>query len=209
MTIFKILVIQLITQKDQRGQIMNFVNQIENYQPTNEQEAGDQRVILKYIQQFPHNILLRDNEYAHITSSGFIMNQDLTKILMVKHHIINNWAWTGGHADGDEDLLKVALKEAKEETGINNVTALTNEIVALDILPVGGHVKRGKYVSCHVHLSVAFILIADENEQLTVKEDENSDVRWLPVEFINSKSFTEDDVYLYSKLVEKAKYYNS
>ncbi|QOR36526.1 NUDIX hydrolase [Clostridium sp. 'deep sea'] len=183
---------------------MNYINQIKHYQPINAQEAQDQKVILKYIQQFPHNILLRDNEFAHITSSGFIMNKELAKVLMVNHHIINNWAWTGGHADGEADLLKVAIKEAKEETGIKTVTALANKIVALDILPVGGHVKKEKYISCHVHLSVAYILIANENEQLTIKKDENSGVQWLPVEYINENNFLKNDVYLYSKLIKKA-----
>ncbi|WMM23788.1 GNAT family N-acetyltransferase [Tissierella sp. MB52-C2] len=54
------------------------------------------------------------------------MNKSLDKVLMIHHNIRNTWAWTGGHVDGDSDFLHVAIKEAKEETGINTFTALTN-----------------------------------------------------------------------------------
>lgn len=188
---------------------MDFINQIYSYTPRNEQEIQDKNVMIKYIEQYPHNILLRDNEFAHITSSGFIMNSKLDKVLMIHHNIRNAWAWTGGHADGDGDLLHVAIKEAKEETGINNVVALTDKIAALDILPVYGHVKKGKYVSAHLHLSVAYILIASEEDELIVKEDENSAVGWFSLDKFTKEFFDENDVYLYNKLIEKAKLYSS
>lgn len=184
---------------------MNFINQIYSYTPRNEQEIQDKNVMIKYIEQYPHNILLRDNEFAHITSSGFIMNSKLDKVLMIHHNIRNAWAWTGGHADGDGDLLHVSIKEAKEETGINNVVALTDKIAALDILPVYGHVKKGKYVSAHLHLSVAYILIANEEDELIIKEDENSAVGWFSLDKFTEEFFDANDVYLYNKLIEKAK----
>ncbi|QAA32544.1 NUDIX hydrolase [Clostridium manihotivorum] len=184
---------------------MNFKEDIFSYVPKNEQEIQDKKVIIDYINQFPDNILLRDNEFAHITSSGFIMNRELSKVLMIHHNIRNAWAWTGGHADGDGDLLHVAIKEAKEETGISSVFALSKEIASLDILPVYGHVKKGKYVSGHLHLSVAYILIADEKENLVIKEDENSGVEWFPVDKFTVQYFSENDVYLYNKLIEAAK----
>src|SRR5699024_1093539 len=97
---------------------MDYIKAIENYNPINEQEMQDKKVILNYIKHFSNNVLLRDNEIAHITSSGFITNKSLDKVLLVHHNIRNVWSWTGGHADGDDDLLHVAIKEAKEETGI-------------------------------------------------------------------------------------------
>lgn len=188
---------------------MDFIDQIYSYAPRNEQEIQDKNVIIKYIEQYPHNILLRDNEFAHITSSGFIMNSKLDKVLMIHHNIRNAWAWTGGHADGDGDLLHVAIKEAKEETGINNVVALTDKMATLDILPVYGHVKKGKYVSAHLHLSVAYILIASEEDELIVKEDENSAVGWFSLDKFTKEFFDENDVYLYNKLIKIAKLYSS
>lgn len=188
---------------------MDYIKQITKFIPKNQQEIQDKKIMLDYIEKFPHNILLRENEFAHITSSGFIMNKALDKVLMIHHNIRNAWAWTGGHADGDSDFLHVAVKEAKEETGINIVSALTEDIVTIDILPVYGHERRNKYVSAHLHLSIAYILIASEKETLIVKEDENTDVAWFSVDNFTEDYFDAKDVYLYNKLIHKAKQINN
>ena len=183
---------------------MSYIIDISNYTPKNKQEIQDKKVILDYQRLFPANILTRDNEIAHITSSGFIINQAANKTLMVHHNIQNTWAWTGGHADGNENLLEVAIKEAFEETGVM-VKPLSGDIASLDVLNVFGHVKRGAYVNSHLHLSVAYILIANENEKPIVKPDENSAVEWIPTEKINTDMFTSRDVYLYTKILLQAK----
>ncbi len=184
---------------------MDYIKKIMEFIPANEQENQDKKIILDCIEKFPNNILLRENEFAHITSSGFIMNKALDKVLMIHHNIRNTWAWTGGHVDGDTDFLHVAMKEAKEETGINAVAALKDNILSLDILPVYGHVRRNKYVSAHLHLSIAYILIAGEKETLIVNEDENSDVKWFSLDQITEDFFDIKDVYLYNKLIYRAK----
>ena len=117
--------------------------EIEAYVPQNEQEAGDKAMVLEYLRRFPDHILTRDNRIAHFTSSGFVVNGDGTKVLMAHHNLYRVWAWTGGHADGDPDLLAVALREAQEETGVEHLRPLSTAMASLDILPVWGHVKRG------------------------------------------------------------------
>lgn len=184
---------------------MDYIKEIEEFAPTNEQETQDKKVILEYMEKFPGNILSRDNNFAHFTSSGFIMNETLDKILMIHHNIRGTWAWTGGHVDGDADFLHVAIKEAKEETGLERVVPLANHIVAIDILPVYGHFKREKFVSAHLHLSVAYILIANENDTLQVNEEENTDVKWFPLQVLTQGLFDSNDITLYSKLIERAK----
>ena len=133
---------------------MDWIKDIENYEPYNEQEIKDKDLILKCI-KLHDDILTRENTIAHITSSGYIVNKSRTKVLMIYHKIYKSWAWTGGHADGDSNLLHVAIKEAKEETGLKNVTPITENILGLDVLNVNGHVKKGKYISSHLHLSIA------------------------------------------------------
>lgn len=184
---------------------MKYIEDIQNYVPVNVQETHDKQVILNYISHFLENVLLRDNKIAHITSSGFIMNERLDKVLFVKHNILQRWAWTGGHADGNEDLLQVAIEEAKEETGIDEVVPLSSNIASIDILSVGAHLKNKRYVNQHLHLSIAYILIASENQKLKLKKDENSGVKWIKVEDIDSEIFDEYDKYLYRKLVNQAK----
>ena len=111
--------------------------EIQAYVPQNEQEAGDKAMVLEYLRRFPDNILTRDNRIAHFTSSGFVVNGDGTKVLMAHHNLYRVWAWTGGHADGDPDLLAVALREAWEETGVEHLRPLSTAMASLDILRCG------------------------------------------------------------------------
>lgn len=176
---------------------------IECYEPYNEQEEVEKRIMLKYIDDFD-DVLTRQNEYGHFTSSAFILNKERTKMLMIYHKIYDSWAWTGGHSDGDSDLLYVAMKEAKEETGITSVKPIKEDIYSLEIITVNGHEKRGKYVGSHVHLNNTFLLEADENEEIRIKEDENSGVKWVPIDEIKSAS-SEPWIRnrVYGKIIEK------
>ena len=183
---------------------MEFIKQIKMYNPINEQEKNDKELILDCIKKYD-NILTRDNKLCHMTSSGFIVNKERDKVLMIHHNIYNSWGWTGGHADGDKNLLNVAIKEAKEETGIKSVKAINNEISSIEVLTVNSHVKRGKFVSAHLHLSIAYILEADENEELFIKEDENSGVRWIPIDEIEKNVSEKHMIYVYNKLINKLK----
>ena len=180
-------------------------NNIEMFVPYNEQEEVDRKIMLKYINDFD-DTLTRQNEYGHFTSSAFVINKERTKILMIYHKIYNSWAWTGGHSDGDNDLLYVAMKEAKEETRIKNVTPILENIYSLELINVNGHEKRGKYVGSHVHLNVTYLLEADENEGIHIKEDENSGVKWVNINEVldaSSEPWIRDRVY--SKIINKMK----
>lgn len=176
---------------------------IEKFKPFNEQEEVEKRIMLKYIKDFD-DVLTRQNEYGHFTSSAFVLNKERTKMLMIYHKIYNSWAWTGGHSDGDSNLLNVAMKEAKEETGITDVRPIVDDIYSLEIINVNGHEKRGKYVGSHVHLNLTYLLEADESEQIHIKEDENSGVKWVPIDEIvkiTSEKWVRDRVY--TKIIEK------
>ena len=183
---------------------MNLKNEIEKYIPYNEQEENDKRLMLKFIDKFD-DVLTRENEFGHFSASSWIVNNDITKVLMIHHNIYNSWTWTGGHADGDEDLLHVAIKEAKEETGLENVSPITDEIFSIEIPTVNGHIKRGKYVCPHLHFNVTYLLKADENEKLTVKPDENSGVKWVNIDDVIETSSEAQMKVIFKKLNEKLK----
>lgn len=179
--------------------------QLQQYIPYNEQEEKDREVMISYLENFD-NSLTRENKYGHFTSSAWVVNKERTKILMIYHNIYNSWAWPGGHADGEEDLLSVALREVKEETGLTKMRAISDNIFSLEIITVNGHIKRGAYVPSHTHLNVVYLIEADEEEQLRIKADENSGVKWIPVEDVEKES-TEEWVVenVYKKLLEKMK----
>lgn len=182
-----------------------YADALRAYSPQNEQEDADRRMILEYIRRFPDNILTRDNAIAHMTSSGFVVNADASKVLMAHHNLYRVWAWTGGHADGEADLLAVALREAREETGAEHVRPLSAQIASVDILPVWGHVKGGRYVCAHQHLNVSYLLVADETDPLRAREGENTRVGWLPAERLleYTREWQMDGVY--SKLLARAR----
>lgn len=181
---------------------MNWIESIKKYVPYNEQEEKDKEVILKCIDKFD-DVLTRKNEIAHLTSSAFVINKNKDKVLMVYHNIYDSWSWTGGHADGEDDLLSVAIREVKEETGVKKLKVLSSNIFSMDILTVLGHIKRGQYVSPHLHLSIAYLLEGDENEELMVKEDENSAVKWIPIEEVITHSSEPHMQKVYKKLISK------
>lgn len=186
----------------------NWMQEIRNYKPYNEQEEKDKELIITCMDAYD-NLLTRENPVAHFSSSGFIVNKTRDKVLMIHHNIYNAWSWTGGHTDGEVDFLAVAIREAQEETGIKEVRPLSEEIFSLDVLPVPGHVKRGIYVAAHLHLSIAYLVEVDESEELMIKPDENSGVKWISVEELDTYVDNEPDMLvIYKKFLEKMKAYN-
>ena len=160
---------------------MKIVEEIKKYRPCNEQEQRDKAVILAFLEN-NEDAFLRSNLLAHMTASSWIVNPERTKTLMVYHNIYDSWSWTGGHADGETDLLSVALREAREETGIAHVRPVSPEIFSLEVLTVDGHEKRGEYVPSHLHLNVTYLLEAEESDTLHICREENSGVAWFTLE---------------------------
>ena len=160
---------------------MKIVEEIKKYRPCNEQEQRDKAVILAFLEN-DEDAFLRSNLLAHMTASSWIVNPERTKTLMVYHNIYDSWSWTGGHADGETDLLSVALREAREETGIAHVRPVSPEIFSLEVLTVDGHEKRGEYVPSHLHLNVTYLLEAEESDTLHICKEENSGVAWFTLE---------------------------
>ena len=182
---------------------MNLEQQLLAYTPCNEQEARDRELILRCLKAEP-DVFTRRNDLVHMTASAWIVNADRTQVLMAYHNLYQSWAWLGGHADGETDLLAVALKEAREESGLAHVRPVMEEIYSVEALHVCGHVKRGQYVSSHIHLNVTYLLEADENDPLFIKADENSGVAWFApkeAEDVCTEPWMRD--HIYRKLNEK------
>lgn len=160
---------------------MELLQILERYAPFNEQEARD-RAVLMGLLRTGQDLWTRENEAAHLTASAWVVNGDRERVLMAYHNIYDSWSWLGGHADGERDLLAVALREVGEESGVIHVRPLAKEIFSLEILTVDGHEKRGKYVPSHLHLNLTYLLEAREGDALSLKADENSGVAWFGLE---------------------------
>ena len=184
---------------------MELLEQLERYVPWNEQEESDRRELLRRLNS-GEQLYTRENASAHLTASAWVVSPDRQKVLLAYHNLYNSWAWLGGHADGERDLLAVALREVREESGVHTVAPVTPELFSLEILTVDGHEKHGRYVSSHLHLNVSYLLEADPDQPIRRKADENSAVGWFtPEEAIAASSEPWFRERIYPKLIEKAR----
>ena len=175
--------------------------QIENYMPFDEQEQIDKEQFLEFINSFD-DVLTRNNIFGHFTASAFVVNKDRTKMVVVYHIINDGWAYPGGHADGIDDLLSVAVREVEEETGLK-AKVLDENIFSIQSAPVKGHIKRGKYVSAHLHLDCVYLMEADDNIPLVYRDDESKGVKWVDFKDAYDETFCKFIRPVHKKLIKK------
>ena len=182
---------------------MDLLMELGQYTPWNEQEARDREELCRRLRS-GEPLYTRENPAAHLTASAWVVSPDRRQALMAYHNLYGSWAWLGGHADGERDLLSAALREVREESGLEHVRPLSERVYSLEILSVDGHEKRGRYVPSHLHLNVTYLLEADPAEAVRCKPDENSRVGWFsPEEAAASSSEPWFRERIYSKLNAK------
>lgn len=157
---------------------MDLIAELRAYRAWNEQEERDRMELLRRLDS-GEELYSRENPSAHLTASAWVASPDRKRVLMAYHNIYHSWAWLGGHADGERNLLSVSLREVREESGLTGVRPVSPEIYSLEILTVDGHEKRGRYVPSHLHLNVTYLLEADPAAPIRRKPDENSQVGWF------------------------------
>ena len=167
---------------------------IENYCARYPVEKIAQSILL--FLQADKNPFSRKNQHGHFTGSAWIVNPDKSKILMTHHKKIGKWVQLGGHADDEQDLLKVSQREAKEESGLNNFVILSKEIFDMDIHEVPSIGSEPK----HLHYDIRFLLEANPEESITVS-DESYDVAWIELDKIQQIN-SEDSII---RMVKKTK----
>ena len=177
---------------------------IEGYSPGDGREAAERAIMLDMLAREGDVLLFRESAHAHFTASSIIVSRDRQKTLMAYHKIYDSWAWTGGHNDGDGDFLAVALREAREETGIEGLSLLGSGVASLEILPVWAHVRRGVHVGSHLHLNLSYLFEADETLPVRAAEAENSAVAWLPVDRLEDYVTEPDMLPIYRRLLARS-----
>ena len=181
---------------------MDILSRLKAYRPYNAQEQHDLADLLRRLEA-GEPLFDRTHSAGHITASAWVVSFDRTKVLMAYHNLYDSWAWLGGHADGKQDLLAVALREVEEESGLI-AKPVTPEIFSVETLAVNGHEKNGVYVPSHLHLNVTFLLEADPTHPLRCKPDENSKVGWFsPEDAVAASSEPWLQQRVYRKLNEK------
>ena len=140
----------------------------------NEKVAID---MLEFFRKDP-NCFQKNNQKGHFTGSAWVVTPDKSQVLMTHHKKLNMWLQLGGHADGIDDLISVAIREAKEESGFDNFVLVSEKIFDLDIHKIPA-ISEGPI---HLHYDVRFLLEADPKDNRIVVSDESHDVRWIPLD---------------------------
>ena len=181
------------------------MEELARYIPGCEQEERDKARMLSYLACHA-DAFDRANTEAHMTASAWVLSPDRTRVVMCYHNLYDSWSWTGGHADGDRDLLAVAMREVRQETGLPT-HPLAEGIFSLENLQVAGHVKNGIYVASHTHMNVTYLLCA-ESESLRPLPAENRAVAWMtPAEALAASTEPWMVEHVYRKLVRRAEPY--
>jgi 8-oxo-dGTP pyrophosphatase MutT (NUDIX family) len=118
--------------------------------------------------------LLRSCSPGHLTGSAWIVSPDRRLTLLTHHHKLDKWLQLGGHADGDADLLAVALREAREESGLTQLRA-----VDASVFDVDRHwIPERKNEPGHYHYDLRFLVEANPAEPLRITS-ESKDLAWV------------------------------
>lgn len=113
---------------------------------------------------------------GHFTGSAWIVSHDLSQALLTHHKKLNKWLQLGGHADGDHNIQRVALKEAHEESGTDQITLFSPAIFDVDIHSIPS--------ACERHYDIIYLLRAAKDAQIAISEESN-DLAWIPLDKVH------------------------
>lgn len=137
--------------------------------------AGQRRRILELIDEHGDAVLDRSCRPAHLTGSALVLDPGRRLSLLLFHAKLQKWLQPGGHADGDGDLVRVALREATEETGIEGL-AVVPVVADLDI-----HEVRPPREDPHLHLDVRFVVLTPP-DAVVAANHESTGHRWMDLQ---------------------------
>ena len=151
-----------------------------------QQKTADR--MLRFITSAP-DCFERSHAEGHITGSAWLVNPSGDKALLTLHHKLQRWMQTGGHADGDAAPLRVALREAEEESGIYGIQPVSTEIFDIDIHLIPARSAKGE--PAHYHYDVRYLLRAPHEE--FVVSDESDALAWWSAEDFATRSAELDE----------------
>jgi 8-oxo-dGTP pyrophosphatase MutT (NUDIX family) len=151
----------------------NIFDLLSRYRPEDEEDKLTLSRLQTFVTQNPR-CFERSLSSGHLTGSAWIMNPDRDRVLLTHHRKLNRWLQPGGHADGNPDILAVASREAREETGLTSLRLLSPHIFDLDIHLI----PATPTVPAHYHYDIRFIFEADPAEPLTVSQ-ESKELGWI------------------------------
>lgn len=123
----------------------------------------------------PQDPFVRERVAGHFTASAWLVGRDGQRVLLTHHRKLERWLQLGGHADGDRNLVRAALKEAQEESGLAGLT------VDPDLFDLDRHlIPEHKGVAAHWHYDVRYVVHAGADEDFVVS-DESHALAWRDI----------------------------
>ena len=144
--------------------------------PLDAHEAAMTAATLRFVEDHA-DCLLRSQLAGHLTGSAWVVDPARTRTLLTHHRKLDLWLQLGGHADGDPDLAAVALREAREESGLTRLRLVSPAVFDLD----RHRIPARKDVPEHWHFDLRFLIEADPAEPLVVS-DESHDLAWVELD---------------------------
>ncbi len=152
----------------------DLMEKLEKYQAFCDSEENDRKATLDFVKS-NSDCFERSNLSGHITGSCWLENYNGEKFLMTEHKKLKKWLPLGGHADGDSNIIRVAMKEAHEESGLKNI-----ELVSTDIFDLSVHmIPEYKGIPAHYHYDIRFLLRASKQGEQVQMSDESTDLAWF------------------------------
>ncbi len=178
---------------DERKKLLD---QLADYQSDYHAEMAFKGRFIELINNYD-NCFERSLLKGHITGSAWIVDESGDYIFMTHHAKLNRWLQPGGHADGDENVARVALKEALEETGMEGLRLFSEEIFDLDIHVI----PERKRIPEHEHFDIRYLIKTEKNTPFQISEESN-DLAWLPLDKVAEQNDANNSIL---RMVEKTR----
>lgn len=154
-----------------RNKVIELLNLFET---SDSRELADVKKIKELVTKH-ENIFVRDCLEAHLTGSALVVNSKTRKILLHNHKKLNKWLQFGGHADGEVDLAKVAMKEAEEESGLTDLEFYKDTPIDIEVQLI----PEKNSVPAHLHLDFRYLVFTQAEKLPKPEEHESQDLKFL------------------------------
>lgn len=172
----------------------NLIQNLESYTPFDDQERGHVQKTLAFLNEST-NCFDRSNLAGHVTGSCFLISPDGGKVLLMHHTVSDAWFKMGGHCDGSEDVLQVALREGIEESGISEILSISPDIFDVDIHEIKD--RPDKNEPAHLHYDICYLFRA--GHEVFEQNSESLALKWLGPE----EALAHQDKDHYKRMIRK------
>jgi len=167
------------------------------YVPLNDCECASYERMVTFVRSHA-DCFERSLAVGHITGAGWLLNAAGDRVLLTHHKKLDKWLQLGGHADGDHDVLRVALREAHEESGLEGIEPVSTDIFDVDVHPIPPH----NGIPAHDHYDVRFLLRTTGNERYVVS-DESHELAWVSPEELPGLNLEESLARMQRKWIDR------